>query len=586
MKLSLFRRTLPLLFLLFAHQIHAQTQRQANDSRESTASISGRVTIDGKPAVNSLVTLSEFNPDGEGGKKGAPGGAVRQRYFAKVKTDNDGRYRFMRLAGGAYSIHALSHAYASKEKCRFGSNCREAPLDDGESLENVDFTFVRGGVITGRVTDAEDRPVIGSGLLCFRVNRKGEPEADSNFGNDPVMQTDDRGVYRLYGLPAGRYIIGVGGERASFQANPRLPATFHPDVTDRRQARVIEVKEAEVAEGIDIRVGQPRKIYEASGRVVDGDNGQAVPNARLRCWRSDENDGSLKDVPVISNDQGQFKITELISGLYNLNLLDDENVSGPYYSEVTRFVVNDADVSGLELKAFRGSTVSGIVVAAGVTDPAVKSKLQQSALEVSFLGDRDPATANPGNLPGLSSDLSADGGFRFNGVPPGKLMFLYLKPANHGSGRIPFTINRIERDGAQVSHIIEIGSGEQVDNLRIFVDFANGSIRGQVKIVGGDLPQGCRLKVHASRIGASEKSGGSPMFQSRGGFIWVDESGRFLMEGLAPGEIEFEVTAVVTNDADGVERPSGAEAVKQRVTVNNDVVTSVTINFDPTRRRQ
>jgi protocatechuate 3,4-dioxygenase beta subunit len=586
MKLSLFRRTFPLLFLLFAPQILAQSPRQANDNRESTASISGRVTIDGKPAVNSMVALREFNREGEDWKKGAPGGADGQRFFARVRTDNDGRYRFMRLAEGAYSIHALSHAYASKETCRFGANCREVPLAGGEALENVDFTFVRGGVITGRVTDAEDRPVIASGLLCFRLNAKGEPEDDSNFGNDPVMHTDDRGVYRLYGLPAGRYIIGAGGERSSFRANPRLPATFHPDVSNRKQATVIEVEEAEVVEGIDIRVGHSRKTYEANGRVVDGDSGQSIPNTRLHCLGFNEYDRSSKVVPVITNDQGQFKITELISGRYALYLVKDYDVSGPYYSEGTRFVVNDGDVSGLELKAFRGSTVSGTVVAAGVTDPAIKSKLHQARLFVSFLGDRDPATANPGNLPGNVSKISADGAFRFNGVPPGKLMFVDLTPIDSGPGRIPFTFNRIERDGAPVSHVIEIGRGEQVENLRIFVDYANGSIRGQVKIVGGDLPQGWRLKVYASRIGASEKSGGFSMFQSGGRFIRVDESGRFLMEGLAPGEIEFAVTAVVSNNADGGERPSGAEAVRQRVTVNNDVATSVTINFGPTSRRQ
>jgi protocatechuate 3,4-dioxygenase beta subunit len=585
MKLSLFRRTFPLLFLLFAPQTYAQTQRQANDNRESTASISGRVTIDGKPAVNALVSLREFNRDGGDGKKGASGGADGQRFFAKVRTDNDGRYRFIRLAEGAYSIHVLSHAYASKETCKFGSNCREVPLADGEALENVDFTFVRGGVITGRVTDAEDRPVIAAGMLLLQVNEKGEPKSDFHLEILHWMETDDRGIYRLYGLPAGRYIVGAGGEQHHFRANPRLPASFHPDVADRRQARVIEVKEAEVVEGINIRVGQARKVYEASGRVVDGDNGQVIPNARLHCWGFNENDGSLKNVAVIANDQGQFKFTELISGQYNLNL-SDEDAGWPYYSEGTRFVVNDADVSGLELKAFRGSTVSGVVIVAGITDPAIKSKLQQSALQVSFLGDQDPATANFGNLPGRSSNLSPDGGFRFTGVPPGKLMFLYLEAANHDSGRIPITFNRIERDGAPVSHILEIGRGEQVENLRIFVDYANGSIRGQVKIVGGDLPQGWRLKVFASRIGASEKSGGIPFFQSRGGFIWVDESGRFLMEGLAPGEIEFEVTAVVSNNADSGERPSGAETVRQRVTVNNDGVTSVTINFDPTRRRQ
>jgi len=145
--------------------------------------------------------------------------------------------------------------------------------------------------------------------------------------------------------------------------------------------------------------------------------------------------------------------------------------------------------------------------------------------------------------------------------------------------------NRIERDGAQINHVIEIRRGEHVENLRIIVDYANGSIRGQVKIVGGSLPQGWRLQVYASRTGASEKSGGFPLFQSSG-FVRVDESGRFLIEGLSPGEVEIEVTAVVPNNADGGERSSGAEAVRQRVTVNNDVATSVTINFDPSRRRQ
>src|SRR5262245_66020786 len=111
---SLFCRTFPLLFLLFVPQIHAQLQRQASDNRARTASISGRVTIDGIPAVNSTVALNEENRGAEDGKKGAPGGATGQPIYARVKTDNDGRYRFMRLAEGNYSIHAVSGAYVSK----------------------------------------------------------------------------------------------------------------------------------------------------------------------------------------------------------------------------------------------------------------------------------------------------------------------------------------------------------------------------------------------------------------------------------------------------------------------------------------
>src|SRR5262245_6329565 len=138
MKPRLFRRTFPLLFLLFVPQIHAQSQRQANATREGAASISGRVTIDGRPAVNSTVALNEENRGAEDGKKGTPGGATGQRIYARVKTDNDGRYRFMRLAEGHYSIHAVSGAYVSKENCSYGNSCREVKLDDGEAIENVD----------------------------------------------------------------------------------------------------------------------------------------------------------------------------------------------------------------------------------------------------------------------------------------------------------------------------------------------------------------------------------------------------------------------------------------------------------------
>src|SRR5262245_66664252 len=125
MKLGLSLRTFLLLSLPFVSQIHAQSQRQASDNRTRTASISGRVTIDGKPAVNSTVSLNDVNREEGDRKKEAPGGASGQRIYARVKTDDDGRYRFLRLAEGHYSIHAVSGAYVAKENCRYGASCRE-----------------------------------------------------------------------------------------------------------------------------------------------------------------------------------------------------------------------------------------------------------------------------------------------------------------------------------------------------------------------------------------------------------------------------------------------------------------------------
>lgn len=68
------------------------------------------------------------------------------------------------------------------------------------------------------------------------------------LSNQPT-DSDDRGVYRLYGLPAGRYLVSLGspnlpdfrpvdpgGTRAHFAP------VYYPGVTDEAQAKVVEVK--------------------------------------------------------------------------------------------------------------------------------------------------------------------------------------------------------------------------------------------------------------------------------------------------------------------------------------------------------
>src|SRR5262249_51449344 len=162
----------------------------------------------GKPAVNALVSVEEVRPEPDGRAKVLEGGAGEHRIHAKSRADSDGRYRFTGLAEGRYSIHALSRAYVSQRARGEDRGNRQVTLDDGEARENVDFEFVQGGVITGRVTDSEGRPVIAAELLLMQINEKGEPAEDSNFNHHQEMQTDDRGVYRIYGLPKGRYIVG------------------------------------------------------------------------------------------------------------------------------------------------------------------------------------------------------------------------------------------------------------------------------------------------------------------------------------------------------------------------------------------
>src|SRR5262245_13788418 len=440
-----FISTLSILLLVAVSRSGAQSPQR--DNRPRTASIGGRVTVGGAPAANALVMVMEVDPPSGGS---SPGGESRQRAFVKVRTDSDGRYRVGGLAEGDYMIYALSKAYVSSRKSPTSEYYRSVTLDEGESRDDVDIALVRGGVITGRVVDDEGRPLIATYVRFLPVDENGKPDGRFDFNDDLMILTDDRGVYRIYGLAAGRYIISAGGEGGYSRAKRNYPDTFHPDATDRNQAKIIEVKEGAEVANIDIRLGAGRTTYEVTGRVVDAETGKPLPQAAVICWGAPDevNGGRRSGKDAVTDSEGMFRVGELPSGRYELSMWNRWRMYDPasmstaaneYYSEKTVFEISDSDVSGLEVKAIRGSTISGVVVLEGANDPAVQSKLRQMEVEAYIAHNR----GLDGHIFGvINSKIGDDGGFRLTGAPPGMVRF-YLR----GSQAEAFSIKRIERGG-------------------------------------------------------------------------------------------------------------------------------------------
>jgi len=104
----MFRFTRFLIFLsivLLAVFTVARAQTTQRDNRPRTASVSGRVTIAGKPAVNAKVVITEVNdrpaPAGnQGFSIELPGSGAGEDYV--VLTDAEGRYRVTNLPEGKY----------------------------------------------------------------------------------------------------------------------------------------------------------------------------------------------------------------------------------------------------------------------------------------------------------------------------------------------------------------------------------------------------------------------------------------------------------------------------------------------------
>lgn len=521
--------------------------------KQGTGIITGQITLGDKGVANITVLLY------------APERTPERAAVARATTDYEGRYRLTGVPPGRYTLVAVAPAMVGPNEGMFGETGKAVTISEGETVEKIDIALARGGVITGRVTDADGAPVIGQRINLSLADKTQQGRRSSSF-NPFMFETDDRGVYRLYGLPPGRYTVSVGesSENISirFGAGGRgyFTRTFHPNVTDESKATVIEVSEGSEASNVDITLGRKLQTYAATGRAVD-ESGQPVPNARIiqaAVTKEQNRIGSL-GYGTLTDDQGRFRLDGMIPGRYAAFVWSDAATNT--YSDPVTFEITEGDVSGLEVKVRRGASISGVVVIEGAADRSTLAKLSEMKL---YAG---PVSPPQGKLvaPTLSNaSIAPDGSFRLTGVRAGKVrLSLYSYPPVPG-----FSLARVEHDGIS-SNEIEIAPGKEVAGVRVVVEYGTGSVRGTVKLENGTLPEGLRMNVTARRTTDT----GPPM--PRGS--QVDARGRFLIEGLPPGEYEVSLYVYLVTTGS---RPRGMPPIKQTTTVTNGVTSEVDLTFD------
>ncbi|MBO0862888.1 MAG: hypothetical protein J2P21_31200 [Chloracidobacterium sp.] len=553
------------VLLLIAYSQSASAQTPQRENRTRTASISGRVTISGKPAANAAVIITET-----GLKIYADDSESPIRFQTKVRTDGDGRYLVGGLAEGRYHVGAVLNAFVYTGKSLNSDSGRMVTLDEGEARENIDFPLIRGGVITGKVMDNEGAPLIAESVQLYTLDEQGQKRAYEGNSSYEMSETDDRGVYRIYGLPPGRYIISASGEDAKFVT------TWHPDTTDEKQARIIDIKEGSEVTEVDIRFGSARKTYQASGRVVDRETGNPVPRVYISCRSIQGKDEASAHyaMTAVADGQGNFKALGLLPGRYLAAVMDVNGDTG-YMSEAAEFEVTNDNVSGLEVKAFLGASISGLFVIEG---PAAGDGLQSILIfpRVQPLSDAN----NPSSVPSFTRpvNVNANGGFTIKGLKAGKVSFELLP----GGPRI----KRVERDGVEIKDAIEVKAGENIAGVRIVAFNPQGRIRGQFQIAGGALPDTWRLEVNARRPASADESnsgGRIPVLAfAASGYAVVDEKGRFVIERLPTGEYDLSFTLTKLIE-DGQRQSVSLRELNQRVTVVDNGDTPVTVNLDLNR---
>ncbi len=515
-----------------------------NAQKDQTASISGKVTLKNKGVSGIVVVATET--DSHSGW---------QRSRNRATTDDEGNYRINNVPTGNYQVYPIAPALVVEN----GKSNERLSIAAGETIRDINFTMVYGGVITGKITDAEGQPLIDETVSVNAV----DPELDYQRPNYSPIQTDDRGIYRAFGLRPGKYKVSVGQSGAILPGRMRNVTRqfFYPSVTDPEKATILEVTGLSEIKDINIVTSAPASTFTVTGRVIEGETGKPQPSVILGVQQTDDNSSVTSSGGFSTNGNGEFKLDNVVPGKYTLFAVPREN-SDWRVDPVTIDVV-DKDLTGVEIKTKRGASLQGVVVLESSDD---KTKLSDLFIFASM------SSPSAQYMPSYPVQIKPDGSFRIGGLGEGSVRFSLGERIRFETR--PVKVVSIEQNGVIQPAEINVKDGEQVTGLRIVVKpiKRTGGIRGQVKFENGEQSPPGRIVVTVNRL---DESPPGSRFDDTSSAPEVDARGRFLIERLPAGTYELKVF-VLTPGGYGMD-----EGTRQQVTVTDNTISEVTVTLKP-----
>lgn len=524
------RRLLPILiiFLFITTGSLITVQAQENDDKSTLKGIINGRIVDGNGQPMNNVTVSTkavariIN--------GAP---------VSTTTDEQGHFQLDGLTTGNYTINAFFPGYVTESK----PPNKETYYRVGDN--NVEITMIKGGAINGIITAGlNNEPVIGLPVAyVYLKDLDGKVRNDKNYFSQRAY-TDDRGVYRLYGLRPGEYLVRVGGYSpysvvvTAFDDNQQL---YYPG-TPRAQAKSITVHSGEEINGIDIHY---RKVagYKITG-TINGDDKKLKTDENVSSIRINLVDSDSRLIvdfsqTTIKNDKLEFNFFGVASGNYDLYAeFIDSTTKEPFLSPVKHIQIKNTDVSGIALTLNRVPTISGQIVRKKLDEKQLQqlnktsSKLPYAEIIIKAQNSVTPKEYNPSS-PELIDDIVPDskGNFTIDNVHMG-LYFLSLYLGNESWYLDAITQGDESKPQQQIERLnkgITVKEGNSVTKLNVKVAEGAGKIEGQInKENNKSLPP---LTVHLIPIDKELIDNLLRYYQTD-----VDTSGHFLLENIAPGK--------------------------------------------------
>jgi hypothetical protein len=499
-----------LFTVLFCLSVSGQT----SSPPEPRGVITGRVLLDnGQPAVGATVSAQ-----------------LQGRPARSALTNAEGEFKLTGLTAAAYTLNAQLPAYVM------------TPLTTGlgepqhfHSGDSATIQMFKGGVITGKVSSSADEPLPGLMVRAIRLrDAANRPASPASYRR----RTDDRGVYRIFGLPPGAYVICTDGTAVdwSFEADDQVEdaPTYHPAST-REAAIELTLDDDDELTNIDIRYRAERG-RRVSGKVVGASVGFGI-NIYLKPAGGEALLAS--DWIQVLNRKVEsgldFSFQGVADGEYDLAAErrngDDEGAFAP----PQRVTVRGADVGGIVLRLTPFASLAGkfVLEAPPANQAPAKNacanpraaRLEEAVLHLVA----ETAQPHTGTLP--TGYPSQQGEFSLRHLSARRYFVTTQLPSE------TWYLRALTRPDARPGQKVDLArtglvlrAGEKLKDVTLTIGTNAASLSGQLKAAAGQ-PLPARLRVHlvpAEPTAADE----ALRFYERE----ATSNGTFAFQHLAPGK--------------------------------------------------
>ena len=244
-------------------------------------------------------------------------------------------------------------------------------LTPGQVLGDLVIALNRGGVINGRVVDENGQPLSLVTVAIEQVLAGDWLRQPSSHVAAAGDRTDDRGVFRIFGIATGTYLV-----RAQSYARPAMgpddcgsvrtfPPTYYPSTMVTAEATRVSVRAGEEYGPVDI-VLQRAQLRTVRGVIVDS-TGSPVPNVTIQLLGPKARLGQTGVGSVRSNAAGAFEMHGIPPGDYALGA----HAFGGGRQEFG-WMPLPPDGSDVVFKLQPGASITGDVVFDGTSTPGMQ----------------------------------------------------------------------------------------------------------------------------------------------------------------------------------------------------------------------